>query len=154
MNYKRKSNLVIIVMVILAVLLTGCAAIAAEFQTVGNQNNGINGDEQDTTLPTATATSSRALNENEIEGSSGMVEDDSVISRYYGSIETVDGLVLYDIATKRLREFQYVIDLQFYDYGSIKPIQQLVYTLRDDFIPETVRDAFQTLNNRNNKYKK
>lgn len=136
MNYKRKSTLAIVLIVMLAVLLTGCATTFTELQNNDYKNSNISTGIENSTLSNTTVTPSIALEE-------GVTEDDTVISRYYGRIDTVNGLVLYDIATKQLGEWQYVIDLQFYDYSSKELIQQLSYTMRDDFISRTVENPLQ-----------
>lgn len=111
----------------------------------GNDGSNISYVEENSTLPSITALHSKTLGESESEGSERAVEDDLIISRYHGGIETEDGLILYDITTKQLVEYQYIMDLQFYDYGSKKLIQQLIYTLRNDFMSDTVRKGFQVV---------
>jgi uncharacterized protein YceK len=66
MNYKKKSNLAIVLMVALAVLLIGCVAV---FQTDSSENSDISGNEENSTLLNATVSPSETPDENETEGS-------------------------------------------------------------------------------------
>ncbi|WP_041703344.1 XAC2610-related protein [Lachnoclostridium phytofermentans] len=140
MNLLKKSYLAFILIILLTVLQTGCATTEAEFQTDRNKNSNM----KNSILHDVIVTPSEALDENEFESSPGIVEGDLVISLYYGNIDTVDGKVLYKIATKQMGEDRYVIDLEFYDNNSKELTQQLSYTLRDDFMPETVHNPLET----------
>lgn len=135
MNFIKKSILAIALTAVLAVLLTSCVTNAVPLQDNISENN----DRTDDDNIAVTLYPSETMGKNENAESFGVAEDDAVISRYYGRISAANGLVVYDISTKQLGEYQYAMDLRFYDDDSIKQIQQLSYTLREDFMPETIQ---------------
>lgn len=72
---------------------------------------------------------------------------DNLISQYYGSIEVQDALLTYKIMTLKIDDYNYVIELHFFDYVQEKEkdglIQSITYNVGSDFMPETIRQGLE-----------
>jgi len=85
------------------------------------------------------------ITNNKIHEYSNSGENIVVISRYYGSLRTENDMVSFRIDTKQLGAMDYVVDLLFYEYASEMQIQHIRYALRDDFMPETIKNGYQII---------
>lgn len=104
-----------------------------------------------TALPLPTLSPMPSLSANEIlpinHDNVNSVVQDSLISKYYGSIDVQDGLLTYKIITRETDENKYVIDLFIFDYGQGEEedglLQLITYDVDSSFMPETVRQGLE-----------
>ena len=104
-----------------------------------------------TTLPSPTLPSMPSLSADEIlptnHDNVNSTVQDSLISKYYGSIDVQDGLMTYKIMTRKTDDNKYVIELLIFDYGREEEedglIQSITYDVDSSFMPETVRQGLE-----------
>lgn len=104
-----------------------------------------------TILPSPTLPSMPSLSDDEIfptnHGNVNSTVQDSLISKYYGSIDVQEGLLTYMIMTRKTDDNKYVIELLIFDYGREEEegglLQFITYDVDSSFMPETVRQGLE-----------